>query len=475
MIQSKNEKKFINSSQFSEREKDVVKLLLQGKGNKQIAFELGISNRTVEFHLGNIYAKLGVASRAEAILKLTENHLWESTGNTTSNIQGDSTVEQVGDSTENGVRPISRRIPMKNLYYLIGGGLLTTTLIVFMVVSNLPAQSLDLTPTLPIEQTPTTSFENPTATSPIPTQAPTATATINSLQPSTLDIAHFVSENYPDGTRVEKGVTFTKTWKLQNNGSTTWTTDYSLVLTDSSHPLGKNLSEPYQIKLPKSVNLGEAVEISADFIVPDADGIYEVHYKLQNANGQTVSGDGSTVWLNVVVGNVQLSSNSVQSSNVTMTLVSVQKGETVTNVEMCAQLPDTRDWNLSGVFLTAGNVQNSLSGYMLKNQKDASTYSSSYRCYIVEFPVGVSNYGSSPVSVSISNIRVPAENNLEANCARAKQELASQNPGLDFTCGPVGFYYSNLKLPSGMTKDQADKIIMDALEQAIYGNWLLSE
>jgi len=47
-----------DSNPFSEREKDVIQLLLQGKGNKQIALELGIASRTVEFHLSNIYAKL---------------------------------------------------------------------------------------------------------------------------------------------------------------------------------------------------------------------------------------------------------------------------------------------------------------------------------------------------------------------------------------------------------------------------------
>ena len=51
-----------DSNPFSERENDVIKLLLQGKSNKQIALDLGISTRTVEFHLSNIYAKLGVSS-----------------------------------------------------------------------------------------------------------------------------------------------------------------------------------------------------------------------------------------------------------------------------------------------------------------------------------------------------------------------------------------------------------------------------
>lgn len=39
------------SAVLSRREKDVVDLLLQGKSNKQIALALGVSERTVEFHL----------------------------------------------------------------------------------------------------------------------------------------------------------------------------------------------------------------------------------------------------------------------------------------------------------------------------------------------------------------------------------------------------------------------------------------
>jgi DNA-binding CsgD family transcriptional regulator len=57
-------------NKLSNREWDVVKLLLQGKSNKLIAFSLGISDRTVEFHLKNIYAKYQVNSRIELILKL---------------------------------------------------------------------------------------------------------------------------------------------------------------------------------------------------------------------------------------------------------------------------------------------------------------------------------------------------------------------------------------------------------------------
>jgi len=126
------------SNQFSEREKDVVKLLLQGKGNKKIALELGISNRTVEFHLSNIYAKLDVNSRSEAILKLTESHLRESTGD----FQVKSTVDNFTNSTENGFKSIFRRITMNKLYYIIGG-LSATVLIAVMAIVKLSTQNIE--------------------------------------------------------------------------------------------------------------------------------------------------------------------------------------------------------------------------------------------------------------------------------------------------------------------------------------------
>ena len=62
---------------IGKREREVVHLLMQGKGNNQIAHELGVSVRTVEYHLGRVYAKLNVASRAEAILKLANAETWE--------------------------------------------------------------------------------------------------------------------------------------------------------------------------------------------------------------------------------------------------------------------------------------------------------------------------------------------------------------------------------------------------------------
>ena len=60
-------------SQFSQRERQIIELLLQGKTNKEIALLLQISRRTVEFHASNIYAKLGVHTRTEVILRVMQD------------------------------------------------------------------------------------------------------------------------------------------------------------------------------------------------------------------------------------------------------------------------------------------------------------------------------------------------------------------------------------------------------------------
>ena len=82
--------------QLSKREREVLKLVLQGKGNKQIALSLEISIRTVEFHLKNIYAKFQVSSRIELLLKLGY-----ATGGAKTEELGYSTVEKRGENREN--------------------------------------------------------------------------------------------------------------------------------------------------------------------------------------------------------------------------------------------------------------------------------------------------------------------------------------------------------------------------------------
>ncbi len=54
-------------SQLSPREKEVMRFLIQGRSNREIADAMELSVNTVKFHLKNIFGKLGVASRKEAV------------------------------------------------------------------------------------------------------------------------------------------------------------------------------------------------------------------------------------------------------------------------------------------------------------------------------------------------------------------------------------------------------------------------
>jgi DNA-binding NarL/FixJ family response regulator len=52
---------------LTEREREILELVAEGLTNRAIAQRLGLSPRTVEYHLGQIFQRLGVSSRAAAV------------------------------------------------------------------------------------------------------------------------------------------------------------------------------------------------------------------------------------------------------------------------------------------------------------------------------------------------------------------------------------------------------------------------
>lgn len=72
-IIDENTKKLIESSnynkdaQLTSRELEILKLLVQGLSNKKISQNLFISTSTVKYHISNIFMKLGVTTRTEAV------------------------------------------------------------------------------------------------------------------------------------------------------------------------------------------------------------------------------------------------------------------------------------------------------------------------------------------------------------------------------------------------------------------------
>lgn len=60
---------------LTEREREVLALMVQGLSNPAIAEKLIVSRATVKFHVSNVLSKLGVASRTEAVALAVQQHL----------------------------------------------------------------------------------------------------------------------------------------------------------------------------------------------------------------------------------------------------------------------------------------------------------------------------------------------------------------------------------------------------------------
>ena len=68
----------MDANLLSDREIEVLRLVGQGKSNKEIAMDLDISVNTVKVHIGNIFQKIGVTSRTEATLFAIEHGIIKS-------------------------------------------------------------------------------------------------------------------------------------------------------------------------------------------------------------------------------------------------------------------------------------------------------------------------------------------------------------------------------------------------------------
>ena len=459
----------MNNAAFTPREAEVIAQLLTGKSNKQITLALGITNRAVEFHLSSIYTKLGVGSHAEAIIKLEDAPLRVPAGSESAGELRQSAVEIEPSPQQNGDHPIPAWRSIMTYKILVGiflgiGSVLIAVLLIRSVLENrqTPAAEPLLTATTEIVAAAVTLRPPAVTSNPVgPTQMPSTVADGGH--------ARFISETIPDGTSVDPGQSITKTWTILNDGKKPWTADYVLVLTQGSHPLGQTLGEPARIPLTGVVQPGEQVEISIPLTAPKVDAIFSAVYQLQDPAGGQVEGDGSTIWFSVVVGSPQVAA---KTGGVSMQLESIQKDTNHTSVRICAQYPDTQDWNPYPVTLLAAGVSTGIESYQLEGAKDPGTGISSYRCFFLGFPVGTDQYGSAPISITIQSIAVDASTNLEANCARAKKQLKISHPGLDFTCGTAGFFFSGIQAPAGMATDEAERLIMDTLEQRIAGPWV---
>ena len=129
---------------------------------------------------------------------------------------------------------------------------------------------------------PTVTPEPPiTGTPPTATPSQTPPPVTQTVAPSSCDKVQFVADvNFPDGSVLQPGAQFTKTWRLKNVGSCAWSTDYQLVFFS-----GEKLGASSSAKFPKSVAVGETVDISINMTAPTSAGSYRGYWMFKNADG----------------------------------------------------------------------------------------------------------------------------------------------------------------------------------------------
>lgn len=146
--------------------------------------------------------------------------------------------------------------------------------------------------------------ETPTVTpTPLYTSTSTATATATATATSTAtpiatatatlpaipcNQAAYISDvTISDGTTMTAGQSFTKTWRIKNSGSCSWTTAYKIYFVS-----GNAMSAAASTAFPKTVNPGETVDLSVSMVAPANTGSFQGNWMLSAPNG-SVFGVGS--------------------------------------------------------------------------------------------------------------------------------------------------------------------------------------
>lgn len=121
----------------------------------------------------------------------------------------------------------------------------------------------------------------PTATPDLsPTETPTPEATPTQ---GLCDDAIFVADvSVPDGTQMNPGQEFVKTWRVKNTGTCTWTRGYQIMWSYGDNRMGGQATALSSEVLP-----GAEAEISLLLKAPLSSGTYSGYWVLRNNNGFT--------------------------------------------------------------------------------------------------------------------------------------------------------------------------------------------
>ena len=231
---------------------------------------------------------------------------------------------------------------------------------------------------------------------------------------------------------------------------------------------------------------GQTFDLSIPLVAPSLPGTYTVYWSIQNEGGETVAVDGSNLWVKIQVCEPGQACTAPVAGGGTTAMVS-GASVTVTNftydtqsatVNYCIAIPGLPDWRFLREYHSWPSGPK-----LLIDQKSApflsggSDYPSGDGCAYMKYQVGAAEIGQAQhVTYVIDALRMGVPpGDPDAACESARLILMAQYPRLDFQCHfSMAGFYTNLQLPADMTFDQADKIIMDAIQAAIYGPWILT-
>lgn len=234
------------------------------------------------------------------------------------------------------------------------------SLVISWLSSACNFKDADTTPTFSVELAQTlavatfASGQTQTAIA-MPTDTPTSTVTPSPISTVTLAVTNtfgapqgsgvgiqptascysmaFVSDvNIPDNTSMKPGQTFTKTWRVKNNGTCAWEAGFKFAFTGGNSLGGATLT------LNKAISPGTETELSIAMTAPNTSGSYQSNWRMANASG-TNFGDEVFVLI-VVSGTAVTATPTATGGSVVITATSTSTATpTATSTEVPTETP----------------------------------------------------------------------------------------------------------------------------------------
>jgi DNA-binding CsgD family transcriptional regulator len=466
---------------LSEKEKQVVDLLMQGKSNKQIALQLGITNRTVEFHLTNIYQKLGVNSRSEAILALS-HPLRESTVADPSQNRHDDPITQPVKGLNMNKKPI----------WIIGGLVFGLVAIIFILLTYLqPVSGRQMQAALTDLATPPTTAV-PTATA-LPTPSPIPAATTEPIHTTSseysfaqtvngVDVRLTVNWFYVDDQRIDLNYTLCdpaipvddSPMFMAHSGDIKITTPGGLAMPiqvdytgggstlqidplDSNHACLKETldftyAQPmknarqdglYVVDLP----VGGEVRTDSDRVINISEITFHLSIKPTFSDSLTLSADQSAPF-----------------GDKTVKFKGVLADPTGMRSILCVDASDGRQWMPTSNLVYKGNV------IVSRGASVTSGDPSGEMCYSVSYPgefkIDSSDQVRRDVSVMVTKLFMDMPEVISPEAiAQANQKLAAEGIIFEYVTVSHGARFEIKQMPAGMSETEADIKVQQALSQ----------